>query len=170
MCIRDRFLDCEFTSVATPRLISLALTSGSHEDEFYGELAMDSGRRRQSSKFTKHAVLPQLGQYGTAYADMQGIGAAIVDWLRKRSSPVDIAYDYHSDFDLLEAALVQADGGEELLRGLFPVHVAYLWGTSEAKAAADASWADSTATIGLSRHHALADARALSCAFKTIHG
>ena len=55
-------------------------------------------------------------------------------------APLDIAYDYRADFDLLEQALQVAGLWDHLQRFLRPTHVGYLLGDDSVEAAMEASW------------------------------
>lgn len=203
------FLDCEFTSLARPRLLSMGLCARPPEAqkkafaqagnlEFYAELDLTAPAARglcgQMNAFVRKEVRPQLGgqrlgRQGLLCPSEQALGRALSLWLgevrRVASDPfggaqpngdagsdlrLEVAYDYHTDFDLFERVLRASGDWEQWAPRLAPTPVAYLWGDSEAQAQAQLSWEQSEAREGLRRHHALADARALACAFEAVHG
>lgn len=178
------FLDCEFTSLEAPELLSLALVPlDGHAESLYLELSIESeaflARKASANTFVRKQVLPQLGQsyFSQVHpsSDAQ-LGARLASWVCRRlpaEGELHIAYDYHADFDLLERVLRTAGKWEQLERLLTPVHVAYLWADPDACAAAHQSWHLATtddAQPQLRQHHALADARALRQAYLAVHG
>ena len=163
------FIDCEFTSIETPQLLSIGLVA---EDgrELYVELAGESHLMRAST-FVLDTVVPQFGLRPRAVATKEELGQLVGAWLLDfRHSSIDVAYDYHTDFDLLAQVLQGAGLWERLKDVLRPTHIGYLIGQMEVEAAMQRSWADSFARLGIDRHHALADARALRCGFLAMHG
>lgn len=94
----------------------------------------------------------------------------MLELVESDTAPLDVAYDCHADFDLLERALQAAGLWDRLQKVLRPTHVGYLIGDDSVEAAMEASWMASFAANGIERHHALADARALKCGFMAIHG
>lgn len=190
------FLDCEFTSLARPRLLSMGLCARLTESqkkgfaqagdlEFYAELDLNAPAARglcgQMNAFVRKEVRPQLGQQGQGRPGLvcpseQALGRALSQWLGEVQRRVEgglrleVAYDYHTDFDLFERVLRASGDWEQWAPLLAPTPVAYLWGDDEAQAQAQLSWEQSEAREGLRRHHALADARALACAFEAVHG
>lgn len=178
------FLDCEFTSLEAPELLSLALVPlEAHEDELYLELDTRSeafqARHARANAFVRRQVLPQLGLpsfcQGRQASDAQ-LGAAVASWLTclaPTGGTLQVAYDYHTDFDLLERVLRDAGQWTRLESVLTPVHVAYLWADPDACLAAQRSLHQAPAHSDrhkLQQHHALADARALREAYLAVHG
>jgi hypothetical protein len=167
------FLDCEFSSLEKPRLLSLGLSDGG-QLEFYIELDVQGDvvrkLKREMSAFVLDTVVPQMGLTGTVVPDEKSAGTTLAAWLERQPGALEVAYDYHVDFDLLESALKTVGAWNALQDRLVPTHVAYLWGDESALTQAEASWAESFASQGIDRHHALADARALARAFRAVHG
>lgn len=163
------FIDCEFTSIETPQLLSIGLVADDGR-ELYVELAGESHLMRAST-FVLDTVVPQFGLMPQAVATKEELGQLVGAWLLDfQHSSIDVAYDYHADFDLLEQAL-QCAGMRQLLNDVLrPTHIGYLIDQVNVKAAMHRSWADSFARHGIERHHALADARALRCGFLAMHG
>ena len=153
----------------------------------------------QMNAFVRKEVRPQLGRQsaggpGLVCPSEQALGAALSQWLgevrqlalqrvelylsggaRPPEDPrggfrLEVAYDYHTDFDLFERVLRACGDWEQWAPRLAPTPVAYLWGDEEALAGAKNSWEQSESREGLRRHHALADARALAYAFEAVHG
>lgn len=185
------FLDCEFTSLKSPALLSLALScEKAAHGELYLELDLSCAEfqalRPLANDFVKAHVLPLMGMPSLAESRCESLaelGTRLAAWLevllpaQTSASPgpspycVSIAYDYHADFDLLEAALRAAGKWSHWEGLLSPVHVAYVWGDPDACHAAQSCWeACTNGSPSLLRHHALADARALRQAFLAVHG
>lgn len=97
------------------------------------------------------------------------VGAWLLELIERGHSSIDVAYDYHADFDLLERALKDAGLWERLKNVLRPTHIGYLIGQDDIEAAIQTSWEKSCAADGVDRHHALADARALCAGFLRMH-
>ena len=160
------FLDCEFTSLATPELLSIGLVTG--ELECYSELA---GAHLATNSFVVKNVLPQFDRIPHVDPSLKALGNRVAAWLYAlKASSIDVCYDYHTDMDLLEAALRAARHWSVLNGVLQATHVGYLLGDDAVKAAMAASWTDSVQSLGVGRHHALADARALQAGFYDMHG
>jgi hypothetical protein len=169
------FIDTEFTDLLDPQLLSLAMvTLDGHE--FYAELDLDSdlGRERVklASEFVRHCdVLEQWGAVpGAACAGLE-LGMRSGNWLieqaRKAGGPVEVAFDYSVDWELLIDALQECGPWEQAGRLVRPVNIAALVATIEGELAAEARLADMRKR-GLRRHHALADAQALRAAYEAV--
>ncbi|MDO9235694.1 MAG: hypothetical protein Q7U28_06620 [Aquabacterium sp.] len=116
-------------------------------------------------------VVPQFGVVPHAVATMEELGQRVGAWLIDLGNvSVDVAYDYHTDFDLFERALQSAGLWDRLKDVVRPTHIGYLIGQDAVEAAMEMSWASSCVADGIDRHHALADARALRCGFIEMHG
>lgn len=168
------FLDCEFTSLARPALLSVglvALDGGALYLELDPQAPEGRARCARATAFVRQTVLPLFGRVpGAALPHEAALAERLSRWLVARPEGcVELAYDYHADYDLLEQALRLHDGGTQLARRLRPVHVGYLLGDSDARAAMNGAWRQARAQ-GLERHHALADAQALRAAFIAVHG
>ncbi len=137
------FVDSEFTSFAEPRLISVGAVA-SDSASFYCELS--DWPEAHCSEFVRASVLPHLEGGAVAHPVAAD---AFARWLAERaaSGPVTIVSD--SGFD--RWALADLLGSEDLPAGadwrLVPLDVERL--------------DDSARALGLRRHHALDDARAL---------
>lgn len=168
------FLDCEFTDLQRPQLLSLGLVSGRGQ-EFYAEYTLEGAHGRALLKsavgFVHRHVAPFWGRVANAQvAAPAEFGARLAQWLHGLEGTVDVAYDYGRDFDLLEGVLRESGHWAELEHKLQPTHVGYLWGAQAALDAAETYWKQSRAHTGLDRHHALADAHALKAAYLAVHG
>lgn len=185
------FLDAEFTSLESPRILSIGLVSGDgagrHVErqvecyvDFYVELTRTEANVVGASEFVLDTVLPQFGLVPMCVDSVAEIGAAVGEWLLGLGAPsIEVAYDYHTDFDLLEHVLVISGYWDRLRTVLVPNQVGYLHGDADFGAAMEASWTSSMSATssmsqfaagGITRHHALADARALRCGFIAVHG
>ncbi len=137
------FVDSEFTSLAEPRLISVGAVA-TDTAAFYCEL--NDWPEEHCSEFVRESVLPQLE--GAAVPHPVAADA-FARWIAERaeSAPVTIVSD--SGFD--RWALADLLGREDLPAGAkwrcVPLDAERL--------------DDSARALGLRRHHALADARAL---------
>lgn len=164
------FIDCEFTQLKNPVLLSIGLVADSGE-EAYIEIS-DKAVWAKSSDFVIETVLPQFGRVGQSVATQAEIGQLIGSWLDQLPSvkQIDVAYDYHADFDLLEEVLRDAGLWARFEKVLIPNHVAYMLGHELVESAMDHSWMMTQLERGLERHHALADAVALKAGFEAMHG
>lgn len=137
------FVDSEFTSLDRPRLISVGAVA-TDATAFYCEL--DDWPREHCSEFVQRAVLPLLD--GNAVPS--GVAAAtFARWIAERAdrSPLTIVSD--SGFD--RWAVAELLGREDLPGGV-------AW---QRVPVADADLDETARGLGLRRHHALDDARAL---------
>lgn len=163
------FIDCEFTDFESPALLSIGLVAD-NGSQLYVELAGES-HLAGASTFVLDIVVPQFGLLPHAVATQEELGQRVGTWLIELGySSIDVAYDFHTDFDLFERALQCAGLWERLDDVVRPTHIGYLIGQDDVEAAMERSWADSFAADGIDRHHALADARALRCGFGEMHG
>jgi RimJ/RimL family protein N-acetyltransferase len=137
------FVDSEFTSLAEPRLISFAAvaTDGA---TFYCELS--DWPRATCSEFVRDTVLPLLDGDTVPHPVAAD---SFVDWLEDRAAAAPVTIVSDSGFD--RWAITDLLGREDLPAGCawlrVPIHYEQL----------DAA----VAGLGLRRHHALDDARAL---------
>ena len=162
-------LDCEFTSLEDPKLLSIALVADDGR-ELYVELAGGSHLKRAST-FVIDTVAPQFGLVPYAETSRIDIGKRVGAWLLEfGESPIDVLYDFHADMDLLESSLRAAAMWTRLKPVLVPTHIGYLIGETDVTTAMEASWSASFAADGIERHHALADARALRAGYLAMRG
>lgn len=162
------FLDTEFLpdGARPPVLLSIGLCTMDGA-EFYGELAPGTGIDF-ADEFLRTRVLPQLGKVGTA-EDLASLGKAVVAWFDALGqAEVEVCYDYHVDFDLVEQVIGASPKPPET--ALIPTHVGYLNGEPAGELAAKACFAQLEQVRNLRRHHALADALALRSKFLAVHG
>ncbi len=136
------FVDCEFVSFESPRLLSIGLAA-SDGREFYVELP-DSALLEGASEFVLDTIVPQFGLIPSAVGTKPELGCLVGEWLIGLGhGPIAVHYDYHSDFDLLESAL-EAAGLWSRMKGLLtPTHIGYLIAESDVEAAMEASWSAS---------------------------
>ncbi|HAL37828.1 MAG TPA: hypothetical protein DCP03_06790 [Polaromonas sp.] len=163
------FIDCEFTDLADPKLLSIGLVADDGR-ELYVELTGDL-HLASASAFVLDTVAPQFGLVPHQETSLIDIGKRVGDWLLAfGETSVSVCYDYHADMDLLEHTLRSVGLWTRLSPVLKPTHVGYLIGESDVEKAMDASWRASFAANGIDRHHALADARALRAGYVSMHG
>jgi hypothetical protein len=163
------FVDCEFTNLADPRLLSIGLVC---DDgcELYVELTGES-HLTDAATFVLDTVVPQFGLMPHAVATQIELGKCVGTWLLGLGDQsITVCYDYHADMDLLEAGLRSAGLWTQLSPVIKPTRVGYLIGESGVESAMEASWTASFAADGVGRHHALADARALRAGYVSMHG
>ena len=137
------FVDTEFTDLESPRLISVGAVA-TDSTAFYCEIS--DWPHERSSEFVRQHVLPLLD--GDAVPQIVAADA-FARWLgeRARRAPTIIVSD--SGFD--RWALAELFGGETLPYGAQWQRVTVAYETLDEK----------VAELGLRRHHALDDARAL---------
>lgn len=169
------FLDTEFTDLLAPQLLSRGMVAADGR-EHYGELdlASDQGRARvqASSDFVRFGgVLDQWGRIPGAAGTEWELGRRAGDWLlelaRESGGRVEVAFDYTTDFELLEYAIRDAGLWDVVRQVVWPVNVAPLTGSLVGDLAADERYRG-LASRGFGRHHALGDALALRAAYMAI--
>lgn len=168
------FLDCEFTSLESPLLLSMGMVTLSGR-QFYCEydLQCEHGSQlvRRAGDFVHSTVLPMFTVVaGAAVATPEQFALRLLSWIEELPAPVHVGYDYGVDFGLLEDVLLKAGVWERVNRSLVPMHLGYLWGAYDCEEAAQKVWADMEMRSGLRRHHALSDAMALRAAYLAMHG
>ena len=166
------FLDTEFTDLLQPQLLSLGLAALDGR-ELYAELdlATDIGKARvkAATEFVRDGgVLDQWGMVPEAACTDWEIGRRAGEWLVglavESSSNVEVAFDYSTDFMLLEAAVRNAGLWDQVREVVRPVNVNAITGTIHGEMAAEACFRE-LSKRGIKRHHALADALALRAAY-----
>ena len=171
------FLDTEFTDLLAPQLLSIGLVTLDGR-EHYAELdlatAAGQARVRACSGFVRYGgVLDLWGLVPGAVGTEWEIGRRTGEWLlilaAQAKARIEIAYDYSTDFELLEYAVRDAGLWGQVRAVVLPVNVAGLTGTIEGELAAEACYVE-LGNRGLKRHHALADALALRAAYVRVKG
>jgi len=137
------FVDSEFTSLVEPQLISLGAVA-TDATAFYAEV--DGWSRERSSEFVRRVVVPLLD--GDSVPPVMA-AEAFAAWLdeRARRAPTTIVSD--SGFD--RWAMAELLGSEDLPVGVEWRRIAVAYDELDR----------ATQDLGLRRHHALDDARAL---------
>jgi len=168
------FLDCEFTSLLEPELLSLAMVTH-HGIELYTELDMQSdvgkARRKASSDFvTCGGVLDLFGLFPSCVCTPWEMGRRAGEWLlgfaESAGTRVEVAFDYAVDYELMEYAIRDSGLWDRVREVVRPVNIGRLTGTIEGELAAEECFRElSKHKPPLSRHHALADAWALRHAY-----
>ncbi len=169
------FLDTEFTDLLHPELLSIGLVTLDGQ-ELYVELDLesDAGKSRvaASSNFVRYdGVLDLWGRIPGAKATEVEMGRRAGEWLLRLAgasgTQVDIAFDYSTDYELLEC-VIRASGLWDRVRDIVvPTNVGDLVGSPEGDLAAEECLREQRLR-GLARHHALADACALRAAFIAV--
>lgn len=161
------FLDTEFIETrAGPVLISIGMVAAT--THFYGERPADSFSAARANRFVREEVLPQFGKCPGVYGNETEIAHGLVAWLNALSAErVEVHYDFSLDYQLLEQLIALVD--QPLRPRLDAVHIGYLLADAGGTEAAEQSWAATAASMGLHRHHALADAMALRARFEAVH-
>ena len=162
------FLDTEFSDLLHPELLSLGLVTLDGLDEHYVELDLGSetGKARvmASGDFVRGGVLDMWGMVPGATSTELEMGRRTGDWLlglaNKSKTGVEVAFDFSTDYELLEYAIRDSGLWDRVREVVIPVNVSAITGTIEGQLAADASYR-ANAGRGLKRHHSLADALAL---------
>jgi len=171
------FLDTEFTDLIHPELLSLGLVTLDGR-EHYVELDLSTevrqARKRASSDFVRYdGVLDLWGLVPGAACDYPEMGRRTAEWLlglaAQSGTPVQVAFDYSADFELMERAIRDSSPGlwERVRAVVTPVDVGALTGSPEGEIAAEACLHE-LRRRGLARHHALADANALRAAYIAV--
>lgn len=165
------FLDTEFTTIkGAPRLLSIGLISEAGELK-YMEVAPDELRSipsRRLTKFLRHEVLPQFGRIADSAVKVTDMPRQLFNWLNSLGADVvEVIYDFSTDYLLLEQLL----GAMTELPAvhLIPVHFGYALSDPDGQAEAELSWQQTAMSLGIHRHHALADAMALSARYRAVH-
>lgn len=162
------FLDTEFTDLLYPELLSLGLVT--HDAvEHYVELDMNSSHgialQAKASIMVLENVLSQWGFVARSSCSRDEMGKRTAAWLlsqsRRLGTPVRIAFDYPTDYELLVDLLSEAGHWATVRHVVAPYNVKSLTGWCDANRAADEVWDQLKKRRGLRRHHALADAHAL---------
>ena len=171
------FLDCEFTDLLHPELLSLGLVALDGA-EHYVELDLDSdtgkARVKASSDFVRHGgVLDLWGLINGAKATHWEMGRRTGDWLlalsQRSGTRVEVCFDYPTDWELMEYAIRDSGLWDRVLEDLVPTNVSALTGTIDGELAGEECFR-TLAKRGLRRHHALADALALRAAYIGVKG
>ncbi|HYM47146.1 MAG TPA: GNAT family N-acetyltransferase [Burkholderiaceae bacterium] len=137
------FLDSEFTSLQTPELISIGAVA-TDSTAFYAEV--NSWNREHASDFVKQIVVPLLD--GDA-VPLPMAAEAFTAWLDERAGRAPTTIISDSGYD--RWALTELLGREDLPSGIDWKRVPISYEAVD----------DATKQLGLRRHHALDDARAL---------
>lgn len=171
------FLDTEFTDLLHPELLSLGLVSVDGLDEHYVELNLGTdignARAKACGEFVRGGVLDLWGLVPGATCTEWEMGRRTGEWLlglaEKSGTRVEVAYDYSTDFELLEYAIRDSGLWDRVREVVIPVNVSSITGTIEGELAAEASYRE-TGRRGLRRHHSLSDALALRAAYVRVKG
>jgi hypothetical protein len=98
------FIDTEFTDFVDIHLISLGMAADTYE-EFYVEVPYPD---HACSAFVREVVLPRLHRDPDVYCPLVALRGLILNWLhlvRRTQDPIEICFDYPSDWDLFVTAL-----------------------------------------------------------------
>lgn len=173
------FLDCEFTDLLHPELLSLGLVTRDGREHYVQlDLTTDIGKARvkTASDFVRYGgVLDFWGLVPDSTVTEFEIGRRTGEWIlglaRESGTRIEIAFDYLVDYELLEYAIRDSipDSGlwERVREVVSPVNVNVLTGTIDGEIAAEECFRE-LKKRGLHRHHALADALALRAAYIAV--
>lgn len=169
------FLDTEFTDFLHPELLSLGLvTFDGHEHYVELDLHSDVGRQRlqASSDFVRFGgVIDLWGLVPSAASTPSEMGRRTGEWLlnlaAQSASRVQIAFDYATDYELMENALRDCGFWDRVREVVTPIDIGPLTGSPGGEVAAEECFRE-LRTRGLARHHALADAHALRAAYVAV--
>jgi hypothetical protein len=170
-------LDTEFTSLLQPELLSLGLVTIDRSQEHYVELDLETeigrARREASSDFVRYGVLDLFGRVPASQFSAPGMGVLTAEWLlataARNGGAVEVAFDYPTDYELLEGLIRDVGLWTSVRQVVRPVNVLAITGTIDGELATEACYMD-LKRRGLERHHALADAHALACAYRAVKG
>lgn len=119
------------------------------------------------SEFVRHSVLPQFGLVAGATTPRAEMPDRLTHWLSGlAATEIELNFDFAADYELLRRLMPVNCGG---LPRIAPQHEGFLMDDPAGKAAADAAWLDAEATLGIRRHHALADSLALQARCHAAH-
>lgn len=165
------YLDCEFTHLIKPELLSLALVSF-RGDEHYVELELNDpasvSTLKKCSEFVReNNVLAQWGRVPDSACSRQQMGERTAKWVLDQVArigrPVQIAFDHPPDFDLFRKLVLDAGLWPAIEAAVRPLDVSEETGRFDAQLASGHGY-QAMLKRGLERHHALADAYALRAA------
>jgi hypothetical protein len=171
------FLDTEFTDLIHPKLLSIgAATLDGREHYVELDMATEIGQARlkASSDFVRYdGILDMWGLVLGASATYDQMGLRTADWLLQLASEsggrVVIAYDYSTDYQLMEYAIRDCGLWDRVRKVVSPINIGECTGTPEGGSAAGECF-QLMHKRGLARHHALADAMALRAAYIAVKG
>jgi len=169
------YLDCEFTDLLHPELLSLGLVSTAGE-EHYVELDLDDPASAptlsRASDFVRHNdVLAQWGRVPGSAGNLEQMGLRTARWVLDQAArygqPTHIGFDYAPDYELFESHLRDTGQWDAVREAVLPLYVGEWTNRLDGNlgAAAAYEWASKR---GLDRHHALADAHALRAAHYAV--
>ena len=169
------FLDCEFTDLLHPQLLSLGLVTQDGR-EFYVELDLTTdigqARKKVSTDFVYYGVLDFWGLVPGATCTYEEMGRRTAEWLlglaEESGTRVEVAFDYLTDYELMEYSIRDSGLWARVREVVRPINIGQLTGGVDGELAAEEAFRDLKTKRGLNRHHALADAIALRAAFMAI--
>ena len=165
------FLAAELSHLLRPGLLALGLVTLDGREHYVElDLGTDTGKARvkASGDFVRGGVLDMWGLVPGAMGSDWEMGRRTGEWLLgladKSGTRVEIAFDYSTDYELMEYASRDSGLWDRVREVVIPVNINAITGTIEGELAAEASYRE-TATRGLKRHHSLADALALRASY-----
>lgn len=169
------FLDTEFTDLKNPQLLSVGMVSLDDRKElFYVELDLESdfgkNRVQASSIFVRETVLPQWGRVHGAIGTELEMGRKAGEWLislAKGGVKVGVAFDYRTDFELLEGVIRASGIWEQVDEVIEPMFIDPMTANIDGETVLENCF---STMCGLEPHHALADAIALRECYKAMTG
>jgi hypothetical protein len=166
------FLDTELSSLLEPQLLSLGLVTLDGREHYVElDLTTEAGQARvkASSDFVRYGgVLDTWCRVPGAAGTESEMGRRTGEWLLQLAAEsgtrVEVAFDYSTDYELMEYAIRAAELRDRVREVVVPVNVGALTGSPEGEIAAEECYRELRGR-GLGRHHALADALALRAAY-----
>jgi uncharacterized protein (DUF2384 family) len=171
------FLDCEFTDLVHPELLSIGLVELAGAEHYVElDLETDVGKQRveASSDFVRHGGVLDLwelvpGAKSTEWEMGRRTGEWLLGLAAESGTRVEVCFDYPTDWELMEYTIRDSGLWDRVREVVLPTNVDALTGTIDGELAAEECFRI-LAKRGLQRHHALADALALRAAYLAVKG
>lgn len=145
------FLDTEFTSFKSPRLISIGLAASTGED-FYAEVPFSNA---SISPFVRDVVVPLLNHDKETYCTSDELHVRVLNWLTVVRAAAEIVLCFDSEYD------------EKLFREIFNGYPpSYLLFRNVDRNINELLRYEFHTKNSLPQHHAMNDAQAMRYAFR----
>jgi hypothetical protein len=174
------FADLEFTAFRDPRMKALGFPYSPNAKMLSAGLVGEDGRElyievrspeleSSASDFVLFSVLPQFGLHPAVRVDSsKEAGNVLADFLSAIPGDLVICADYEDDLQFLIEALNESGRDQELRRRLKFEQVQAVVCAPGTESLWDAAFEQLEGESGLSRHHALLDARALKAVYTSL--
>ncbi|MBW8744033.1 MAG: hypothetical protein JF628_06770 [Sphingomonas sp.] len=163
------FIDTEFIQTSSGfDFLSLGIVSDAG-DQLYSERSLVDAKAvlaQHDNDFVRRHVLVQFNRFdGVPWSDLP---AQLLAWLDQLGADeLEVHYDFSADYFLIEQLLQRMERPPRAR--LIPANVSYLLDDADGKNAAASCWHALGATMGISQHHAFADAVALRVRVEAVH-